>query len=65
MKLEKSYTLNASILPVDTTADKTLVWTGSNPMIAAISNAGTITALKEGNAIISVSAEINPQIVRL
>ena len=55
LEIGKSYTLNASILPVDTTADKTLVWTSSNPMIAAISN-GTITALKEGNAIISVSA---------
>lgn len=53
LEIGKSYTLNASILPVDTTADKTLVWTSSNPMIAAISN-GTITALKEGNAIISV-----------
>lgn len=27
LEIGKSYTLNASILPVDTTADKTLVWT--------------------------------------
>ena len=46
--------LTATISPDDAT-DKTITWTSSNESVATVKN-GTVTAVKEGNAIITAKA---------
>lgn len=45
-----------TISPTDATNQK-IIWTSSNPDIAAVDDSGTITALMEGNAIITATTE--------
>ncbi|MDE5870530.1 MAG: C10 family peptidase, partial [Muribaculaceae bacterium] len=50
----EALTLTATIDP-ETTTDKTLTWTSSNPEVAAVDGNGTVTALKPGTTTITVS----------
>ena len=48
-------TLTATILPADTTMDKTLTWSSSNSAVATVDQQGKITAVSEGTATITVT----------
>ena len=52
-----SETLKATINPSDTTDDKTLKWTSSNPNIATVDNTGKVTAVGGGTATITVKSK--------
>ena len=52
-----SETLKATINPSDTTDDKTLMWTSSNPNIATVDNTGKVTAVGGGTATITVKSQ--------
>ncbi len=45
--------LRATINPIDTTDDKTLVWSSSNTNVATVDNEGNVEAIAEGYATIS------------
>ena len=49
-----SETLQATINPSDTTDDKKLVWTSSNPDVATVDEDGKVTSLSLGETIITV-----------
>ena len=55
LKAGKSQKLTATVLPNNAT-NSGLTWTSSNPDVASIDANGTITAVKEGEAVITVSA---------
>ena len=48
--------LTASIVPLDTTEDKTVVWTSSNPEVATVDSTGKVIAQKTGTA--SIMAQV-------
>ena len=48
-------TLTATVLPADAT-DKTVTWSSSNSDVATVSDAGVVTAVKEGSATITAAA---------
>lgn len=48
--------LTAKITPEDTTDDKTITWTSSDPEIVNVDDTGKITALKPGKATVKASA---------
>nr|WP_288652798.1 Ig-like domain-containing protein [uncultured Faecalibacillus sp.] len=52
-----SETLKATINPSDTTDDKTLKWTSSNPDVATVDNTGKVTAVGGGTATITVKSQ--------
>ncbi|WP_370785143.1 Ig-like domain-containing protein [Faecalibacillus intestinalis] len=52
-----SETLQATINPSDTTDDKTLKWTSSNPDVATVDNTGKVTAVGGGTATITVKSQ--------
>lgn len=45
--------ITASIVPLDTTEDKTVVWTSSDPDVATVDSTGKVTAQKIGTATIT------------
>ena len=47
--------LNAVVLPADAT-NKTVVWSSSDPRVATVNNAGTVTGVKAGTAVITAAA---------
>ncbi len=47
-------TLTATVSP-DDAANKTVVWSSSNPLVASVSNAGVVTAVSVGTAVITVT----------
>lgn len=47
--------LTLTIDPPDTTEDKTVVWTSSDPTVATVDSTGKITALKIGSAVITAT----------
>ncbi|MFR6360978.1 leucine-rich repeat protein [Amedibacterium intestinale] len=49
-----SETLIATILPADTTMDKTLKWSSDNPSVATVDQQGKVTGVVEGEATITV-----------
>ena len=49
----KTKTLAAAITPADTTEDKTVSWTSSNPLAATVDEAGKVTAVEGGKTIIT------------
>ena len=55
MKVGSKETLNYSITPSNSNRSK-LIWTSSNSNIVSVSSDGVLTALSEGNAIVSVSS---------
>ena len=48
--------LNATVIP-ENAENKNVTWKSSNPKIVSVDKAGNITALKEGNATITVTTE--------
>lgn len=50
-----TYTLRFSLYPSD--ADQTISWTSSNPKVATVDSAGTITAISAGSATITATAK--------
>ena len=54
IQMNNSETLQATINPSNTTDDKTLTWTSSNPKIATVDKNGKVTGLLEGNCTITV-----------
>ena len=47
--------LTASIVPLDTTEDKTVVWTSSDPDVATVDSTGKVTGVKIGSATITAT----------
>ncbi|AFA49314.1 S8 family serine peptidase [Acetobacterium woodii] len=45
--------LNVSYLPVDTTDDKNIIWTSSNPAVATVNGDGFVNAINAGNCTIT------------
>ena len=56
LKEGSSYIIGASISPSDTTDDKTLTWTSSNPAIASVDSDGNVTAKKAGTTVITATS---------
>ena len=54
-------TLVATVMPEDAT-NKHLVWSSSDTQVAAVDNAGTVTALKGGTATVTVALDGNPEL---
>jgi len=52
---EQTYQLNETISPSDAT-DKSVTWTSSDEMVATVSSTGLVSAVDEGNATITVTA---------
>lgn len=55
LKAGTSYTLKATAEP-ETTTDKTVTWTSSNPLTASVDAAGKVTAKKAGKAVITAKS---------
>lgn len=53
LKKGEEHMLTATILPEDTTEDKTMTWSSSDDSIATVDNSGKVTAVKGGTAIIT------------
>ncbi|MCR4938194.1 MAG: Ig-like domain-containing protein [Lachnospiraceae bacterium] len=49
-------TLTATVIPNDTTSDKTVTWTSDNTSVATVSSTGTVTGIAEGTAVITAAA---------
>lgn len=56
LKEGSSYIIGTSISPSDTTDDKTLTWTSSNPAIATVDSDGNVTAKKAGTTVITATS---------
>lgn len=56
LKAGESYNLLATVYP-ETTTDKSLVWTSSNPDVVTVDEAGGISAIKVGTATITAAAQ--------
>ena len=48
-----SATLTATIVPTNTTQDKTITWSSSDPAVATVDSAGKVTAVEGGSAVIT------------
>ncbi len=53
--------LTATVLPENTT-DKTVTWSTDNEEVAAVDENGTVTAVSEGTATITVTSNSNPEV---
>lgn len=53
LKKGDSHALVGTVLPADTTEDKTITWTSSDDKIATVDKDGKITAVEGGNAVIT------------
>lgn len=47
--------LAVSIVPLDTTEDKTIIWTSSDPTVATVDSTGKVTGVKIGTTTITVA----------
>lgn len=56
IKEGNSHKLNVKVYPNNTTDDKTITWTSSDDTIASVDSDGTVTAKKEGSAIITAES---------
>ncbi|MFT0899641.1 Ig-like domain-containing protein [Candidatus Methanoprimaticola sp. MG2] len=56
LKVGEAYALKATVSP-DNAADKTLLWTSSNPAVASVSSSGVVTGISAGTAVITVSTK--------
>lgn len=54
LSVGETYKMEVEYTPLDTTSDKTLTWTSSNPDIISVDANGNITAKKEGFAKIKI-----------
>ncbi|HEX3018075.1 MAG TPA: Ig-like domain-containing protein, partial [Caproicibacter sp.] len=55
LKKDDSHLLSATILPVDTTEDKTVHWTSSDTGVVTVDNSGNIKAVEGGTATITAT----------
>ena len=55
MLVDASEKLVCTVLPSNAT-DQTVTWTSSNPSVASVDAAGTVSALKQGNTTVTASA---------
>ena len=53
LRLDRTKQLEVIYEPGNTTDDKTVVWSSSNPEIASVSETGLVTGLKRGTAVIT------------
>lgn len=53
MKRNQTKKLSGSIIPSNTTEDRTLTWSSSNPNVVAVDAGGTLRALSGGTAVIT------------
>ena len=51
-----SATLTATIAPTNTTQDKTITWSSSDPAVATVDSTGKVTAVEGGSAVITAKA---------
>ena len=58
LTIGNSKTINAALLPADTTDSKEITWTSSNPSVATVSN-GRVTAVKAGTTTITATTSNN------
>lgn len=61
LQVGDTYTITASVLPEDTTQDKSLVYSSSNEEVASVDSDGVVTALKDGQALITVASQAQPE----
>lgn len=62
LTIGETYVVLATVLPEDTTEDKSLLYESSNPSVAEVSPKGTVTAKAKGKATVIVTSAANPQI---
>lgn len=55
-------TINVSVIPEDTTNDKTLVYSSSDTRVASVDEMGRIYAYSPGSTIITVKSKANPEV---
>ena len=55
LNINDQYSIDASVYPLDTTDDQTLIWTVSDDSVISLEN-GQITALNKGDSIITVTS---------
>ena len=58
----ESYTISATVLPVDATESKELTYRSSNEAVAAVTETGVVTARAAGTAIITVASKVHQNI---
>ena len=56
LKKGEGTSLTATVLPADTTEDKTVTWTSSDNAVATVDKDGNITAVEGGTAVITAQA---------
>ena len=61
LKAGNYVTLAPTVLP-DTTNDKTVVWSSSDPDVAKVSSSGRVTAVNPGVAIITCESKTHPEV---
>ena len=62
MKQGARETLTAAVLPADTTENKTVNYSSSNPSIVTVTNTGVVTAVAPGTAVITCTSKGNSEI---
>lgn len=60
LKAGESVTLTATVTPADVT-DQTVIWTSSDEAVATVDANGNVTAVAEGNAVITAKAVFSPE----
>ena len=59
MRTGESATLAATVLPENTSGNRTVTWSSSNTSVATVSNTGVVTAVGNGSAVITATASNN------
>ncbi len=54
LNIGDTYQLSATVSPVDA-ADKSVTWSSDNPAVAAVSDAGLVTAIAAGTSVVTVT----------
>lgn len=62
LKIGEAYTIEAVIVPSETTDDRALVYTSDNEEAAVVDENGVVTAIAEGSAVITVASAVRPEI---
>ncbi|MBT2731082.1 Ig-like domain-containing protein [Carnobacterium sp. ISL-102] len=60
LEIEKNEILSVNYRPLDTTENKTVTWTSSNPKVATVDKTGKVTAVNPGST--TVSAKVSSKI---
>lgn len=62
MTVSANYAVQVSVKPENANGDYKLIWTSSDPSVAVVAADGTVTAVSEGQAVITASLEGNPSV---